>query len=143
MNKNLSLIDPGILSIGVDASAPLPLHSDPTLPDFEGFEVDLMKSVTARLGVSVSYKNALWSKLIDDLLEDSPIAQAFVRSTPGLRLAATIPGTDAQYGTMFRKGDDELRIAINDALAKIEADGTYAEIYRKWFNENSRTVTRA
>lgn len=239
MNKNLSLIDPGILSIGVDASAPLPLHSDPTLPDFEGFEVDLMKSVTARLGVSVSYKNALWSKLIDDLLEgridmictaatiteerketldfsrpyldmklaivarnessietfadiqdcivgvriatsaedflrrhaqaksirtfhmnseayktllgaevdavidDSPIAQAFVRSTPGLRLAATIPGTEAQYGTMFRKGDDELRIAINDALAKIEADGTYAEIYRKWFNENSRTVTRA
>jgi hypothetical protein len=45
MNKNLSLLEPGKLSIGVDASAPLPLHSDPNLPDFEGFEVDLVKSV--------------------------------------------------------------------------------------------------
>src|SRR6266498_5358270 len=69
MNKDLSLIEPGIRNIGVDASAPLPLHSDPNLPDFEGFEVDLIKSVAAQLGVSVHYKNALWSKLIDDLLE--------------------------------------------------------------------------
>jgi polar amino acid transport system substrate-binding protein len=58
-----------ILSIGVDASAPLPLHSDPRLPAFEGFEVDLMKSVANRLGVQVSYKNALWSELLDYLVE--------------------------------------------------------------------------
>ncbi len=220
MNKDLSLIEPGILNIGVDASAPLPLHSDPNLPDFEGFEVDLIKSVAAQLGVSVHYKNALWSKLIDDLLQgridmictaatiteerkgildfsqpyldiklalvtrkgspiktlpdirdhvvgvrvatsaedfirrhaqikstrafdmnteayktlqagevdavidDLPIARAFATSTPGLELAGTIPGTNAQYAMMFRKGNDGLRRAVDDALAKLQADGT-------------------
>jgi polar amino acid transport system substrate-binding protein len=237
MNTNLPLIEPGVLGIGVDASAPLPLHSDPNLPDFKGFEVDLMKAVAARVGVSVSYKNALWSKLMDDLLQgridmictaatvteqrketldfsqpyldiklaivvrngssiktladirdrivgvriatsaedfvrrqtqvkaistfdmnteayktlqlgkvdavidDSPIAQAFARSTPGLQLAGTIPGTDAQYAMMFRKGNDELRSVINDALTKIEADGAYVDIYRKWLDDKSATVT--
>ncbi|MGH9881114.1 MAG: transporter substrate-binding domain-containing protein [Pyrinomonadaceae bacterium] len=38
---------------------------------------------------------------------------------------------------MFRKGNDELRIAINDALTSIGADGTYDKIYRRWFAENS------
>jgi ABC-type amino acid transport substrate-binding protein len=236
MSKNISLLKPGVLSVGVDASAPLPLHSDPNLPDFEGFEVDLMKSVAGRLGVSVSYKNALWSKLVDDLLkgridmicsaatiteerkkildfsqpyfdiqlaivvrdessirsfadirdriiavriatsaedflrmhgqaksictfhmnteayktlqagevdamiDDSPIAQSFATSIPGLKLAGTIPGTDAQYGIMFRKGNDELRNAINDVLTKVQADGTYREIYLRWFNEISGSV---
>jgi len=233
MNKDLSLIEPGILNIGVDASAPLPLHSDPNLPDFEGFEVDLIKSVAAQLGVSVHYKNALWSKLIDDLLQgridmictaatiteerkgildfsqpyldiklalvtrkgspiktlpdirdhvvgvrvatsaedfirrhaqikstrafdmnteayktlqagevdavidDLPIARAFATSTPGLELAGTIPGTNAQYAMMFRKGNDGLRRAVDDALAKLQADGTYAEISQKWLNQSS------
>ena len=230
-NSRLPLIESGILGVGVDTSAPLPLHSDPNLPDFKGFEVDLMKSVAARVGVSVRYRNALWSKLMDDLLEgridmicsaatiteqrketldfsrpyldiklaivvrsgssiktlsdmrdrivgvriatsaedflranaqvkaistfdmnteayktlqmgkvdavidDSPIAQAFARSTPGLTLAGTIPGTDAQYAMMFRKSGAELRRVIDDALTKIEADGTYADIYRRWLDD--------
>jgi ABC-type amino acid transport substrate-binding protein len=236
MNTNLPLIESGILSVGVDASAPLPLHSDPSLPDFKGFEVDLMKSVAARVGVSVRYRNALWSKIMDDLLEgrvdmicsaatiteqrkelvdfsqpyldirlaivvrngssiktladmrdrivgvriatsgedflrrhaqakaistfdmnteayqtlqmgkvdavidDSPIAQAFATSTPGLQLARTIPGTDAQYAMMFRKGNDELRRVINDALTTIKADGTYADIHRKWLEASETPV---
>ena len=68
-NSRLPLIESGILGVGVDTSAPLPLHSDPNLPDFRGFEVDLMKSVAGRVGISVRYGNALWSKLMDDLLE--------------------------------------------------------------------------
>jgi ABC-type amino acid transport substrate-binding protein len=69
---------------------------------------------------------------VDAVIDDSPIAQAFATSTPGLQLAGTIPGTDAQYAMMFRKENDELRGVINDALTTIKADGTYADIHRKW-----------
>jgi ABC-type amino acid transport substrate-binding protein len=81
MNTNLPLIEPGVLGIGVDASAPLPLHSDPNLPDFKGFEVDLMKAVAARVGVSVSYKNAL-----------TPAAGRFIATSPDRKRHALIGG---------------------------------------------------
>jgi len=54
-----------------------------------------------------------------------------------LELAGTIPGTNAQYAMMFRKGNDGLRRAVDDALAKLQADGTYAEISQKWLNQSS------
>ena len=233
MCKLQSLLEPGILTIGCDASAPMPLHSDnPNSPDFEGFEVDLMKSVTSRLGLSVKYKSVLWSEIIDELrqgkidaictaatitaereqivdfsnpyldfqlaviinqqsqvlgfedledraigvrlatsaekfvrenakaqeihtfhmnidayealrvgkvdaiVDDSPIAQWFVRSTPELKMITTIAGTDSQYAVMFRKGNDELREVFNKVLVQIEADGSYDKFYQRWFGES-------
>jgi len=232
MRNPLPLIEPGVLTIGVDAAAPLPMHSDPASPDFKGFEVDLINAVAARLGLSVKYRGALWSDLISDLLaekidlicsaatitaerkkifdfskpyldlqlaivvrneslinawqdlhnkivgvriatsqedflrsyvkagaihtfhmnteayatlqegkldaviDDSPIAKSFVTLNPKLRLAGTIAGTQAQYGVMFKKGNQELCRAINNALTEIQADGAYAEFYKKWFGEN-------
>ena len=41
--------------------------------------------------------------------------------------------TGDQYGFAFAKHSDALRGAVNDALEKLKQDGTYAEIYRKWF----------
>ncbi len=65
--QQLPLIQPSILTIGVDASAPPPLHSDPDAPDFDGFEVNLTKAIAERLGLSVKYKSALWSECISNL----------------------------------------------------------------------------
>ena len=232
MDKITSLLEPGILTIGCDASAPGPMHSDnPNSPDFEGFEVDLMKSVASRLKLSIKYKSALWIDLVNELkqgkldvictaatitaerqgifdfshpylecqlavtvnnqspiqnlgdlenkvigaqlatiaedfvrknvkakeirpfrinvdaygalrvgeldaiVDDSPIAQWFVMSTPELKLATHIAGTDFQYALMFRKGNDELREAVNNILTQIEADGSYDKFYKKWFGE--------
>lgn len=67
MKGLLPLIKPNMLTIGVDASALLPLPSDPNAPDFHGFEVDLTRAIAARLGLSVRYKGALWSDIIGDL----------------------------------------------------------------------------
>ncbi len=72
---------------------------------------------------------------VDAVVDDSPIAQWFVSSTPGLRLATTIAGTDSQYAIMFRKGNDELREAVNKTLKQIKADGSYDKFYQKWFGE--------
>ncbi|MDO4693247.1 MAG: transporter substrate-binding domain-containing protein, partial [Eikenella sp.] len=39
------------------------------------------------------------------------------------------------YGFALRKGrDDDLMAKLNAGLAAIKADGTYDQIYAKWFN---------
>ena len=63
----LHLIQPGFLTVGVDASSPGALHSDPSVTPFEGFEVDLMTDLAARLGLTYRYRGGLWAGLIDDL----------------------------------------------------------------------------
>ena len=40
-----------------------------------------------------------------------------------------------QYAIGFKKGNTELLGKINDGLAKIKANGKYAEIYKKWFGK--------
>jgi polar amino acid transport system substrate-binding protein len=233
VQEPLPLIEPGVFTIGVDASAPLPLHSDPNAPHFDGFEVDLTKAIAARLGLSVKYKGALWSESIGDLragkidmictaatitearkmivdfsrpyldtqlaivvreasevsvlkdlegqsvgvrvatsaeeflrahvntalirtfhmnteaygalaagaidavIDDAPIAKSFAHARKGLKFAGTIPGTEAQYGMVFKKGNDRLREAVNGALVDIQTDGTYTKFYQKWFGEDA------
>ncbi|PSQ52373.1 basic amino acid ABC transporter substrate-binding protein [Halobacteriales archaeon SW_8_65_20] len=41
--------------------------------------------------------------------------------------------TVEQYGIAFRQDDDEFREEVNDALATIQEDGTYDEIYSSYF----------
>lgn len=57
-----------MLTVGCDAAALLPLHSDINSPHYEGFEVDLMSKIAATMGLTVKYKSAFWSLIMDDLL---------------------------------------------------------------------------
>ncbi|MBF1750024.1 MAG: transporter substrate-binding domain-containing protein, partial [Veillonella sp.] len=41
----------------------------------------------------------------------------------------------APLGIAVKKGNTELLGKINDGLAKIKANGKYAEIYKKWFGK--------
>ena len=43
--------------------------------------------------------------------------------------------TGEQYGVVVSKSNPELTRAINKALADIKADGTMAELQRKWFGK--------
>lgn len=62
--------------------------------------------------------------------EGSSIAE--VEARVGLEVVQAID-TDENYGFAFSKDNPELTAAANDALAEIIADGTYAEIFKKWF----------
>ncbi|MBU9714899.1 glutamine ABC transporter substrate-binding protein [Evansella tamaricis] len=42
--------------------------------------------------------------------------------------------TGEQYGIAF-PADSELRAQVNEALAEMKEDGTYGDIYEKWFGE--------
>ena len=44
------------------------------------------------------------------------------------------------FGIAVAKGNEELRNKINSGLKKIVADGTYATIYKNWFDENVPTL---
>ncbi|AJY76723.1 transporter substrate-binding domain-containing protein [Paenibacillus beijingensis] len=46
--------------------------------------------------------------------------------------------TDEPYGIAVVKGDTGFAKTINDLLAEMKADGSYAEIYKKWFNEEPK-----
>jgi polar amino acid transport system substrate-binding protein len=76
---------------------------------------------------------AVCAGTLDAVVEDEPIARRFVERDPLLELSSTIPGTDAQYAVMFRKGNDALRHAVNRALGEFRTMGTYGQIYGKWF----------
>jgi polar amino acid transport system substrate-binding protein len=42
--------------------------------------------------------------------------------------------TVEEYGMALRKDTPELTKALNAALGKLKADGTYAAIVKKWFS---------
>lgn len=62
--------------------------------------------------------------------EGSSIAEAAER--PGLEVVEGID-TNELYGFAFSKDNPELTAAVNEALAEIISDGTYAEIFSTWF----------
>lgn len=58
-----------MLKVGLDSAAPFPMHSDYNSKKFEGFEVDLLKSITALLGLEVEYEVSLWQNILERLFK--------------------------------------------------------------------------
>ena len=83
--------------------------------------------------------NELYEKLIarkiDVLIDDSPIAGGFLHKHPALEKSMFMPGTDSQYAIAMKKGDLALKKEINKTLEKLTENGTYADIYQKWFSQ--------
>ncbi len=80
---------------------------------------------------SVDAFNALASGQIDAVFIDLPVVGGQVEAG-GVVLAEEV-NTDELYGIGVVEGNTGLATAINDALASIIEDGTYAEIYGTWF----------
>lgn len=67
------------------------------------------------------------------VINDAPISQDIARDPArGIAVVYEIP-TDEQYGFAFNLENTALREAVNGALAEIKEDGTYVEIYERWF----------
>lgn len=76
--------------------------------------------------------NALNAGTVDAVVIDLPVAEDAVAKQGGVEIPTAIP-TDEQYGFVVAEGDEELLGELNEALEEIKDDGTYAEIYEKWF----------
>ncbi|HZF82213.1 MAG TPA: transporter substrate-binding domain-containing protein [Burkholderiaceae bacterium] len=68
----------------------------------------------------------------DAAVTGKPAAYQYVRTRPGLKVLPEQLTTE-EYGMAIRKDTPELTKAVNDAIAKLKADGTYNAIVAKWF----------
>ncbi|MNW19767.1 Cystine-binding periplasmic protein precursor [compost metagenome] len=59
-----------------------------------------------------------------------------MRTRPGLRVLDEQLTTE-EYGMALRKDTPELTKAVNGAITKLKADGTYAAIVKKWFSNSA------
>jgi len=70
----------------------------------------------------------------DASLQDKPNVLYFIKMNGEGRVKGVGDAMQAEdYGIAFPKGSD-LRERVNASLANIKADGSYAAIYRKWFD---------
>jgi polar amino acid transport system substrate-binding protein len=68
----------------------------------------------------------------DAAVTGKPAAKIFAQAKPSLHVLAEQLTTE-DYGIAVRKDAPELRDAVNAALKKIKADGSYDKLVNKWF----------
>jgi polar amino acid transport system substrate-binding protein len=71
---------------------------------------------------------------IDAIVSDYLPADAWVKDNPGFEHKGDRIDIGDAIGVGIRKGDDELRDAVNEAIKAIRADGTYQKISNSYFD---------
>jgi polar amino acid transport system substrate-binding protein len=109
MNSAFSLVQPGVLTVGVDAAAPLPLHTDPAQPPLTGFDIDLTQQLAQRLGLAVTYRSALWRGIMQELEEgatDLICSAATITEDRKQQLDFSNPYLDISLALVVRQGSE-------------------------------------
>ncbi|MFH1150501.1 MAG: basic amino acid ABC transporter substrate-binding protein [Actinomycetota bacterium] len=75
---------------------------------------------------------ALEQGKLDAIINDLPV-NAYICTKRGKTKVVTTIKTDEQYGIGVNKENTELLDKVNAALKEVVDDGTYKEIYLKWF----------
>lgn len=93
-------------------------------------------------GQNIRYYDTVWAQVksllnheTEVVLGDSLILEYYLQQN-GSHEAAFVQGMNfpkESYGFALKKGDAELKKHIDDGLAAIRADGTYAKIYQKYW----------
>ncbi|XAH23926.1 glutamine ABC transporter substrate-binding protein [Xylophilus sp. GW821-FHT01B05] len=73
----------------------------------------------------------------DAAVTGKPAAYQYVRTRPGLKVLPEQITTE-EYGMAIRKDTPELTKAVNGAIEKLKADGTYDQIVKKWFSSTPK-----
>ena len=82
---------------------------------------------------------ALENGQVDAIINDLPVSQDKANKSGGaLEIVQTIP-TGEQYGIAFPT-DSELKAPVDEALAEIKDDGTYAKFYEKWIGREPEEI---
>lgn len=76
---------------------------------------------------------------VDAVVNDAPATLDAINTgnIPGVTVVGELL-TEESYGIALPKGSENVE-AINTALAAVRSDGTYAELYRKWFGTEPPT----
>jgi polar amino acid transport system substrate-binding protein len=84
---------------------------------------------------------ALRTGKVDAFAEDDVLVLALAREYPDL-VAVVKPFRPHPYAIALRKGDEALRAWVNDQLRKAKADGTYEQLWNKYFGEEATLLLR-
>ena len=78
--------------------------------------------------------NALIAGQVDAVIFDLPGTQEAAATLGGLEVAESYD-TGEELAIAFGEDNDALREAANELLVEMKQDGTFAELYRKWFEK--------
>ena len=78
--------------------------------------------------------NALEKKMCDLLITDAPLIEySFMKQSPGKYYKFNNNLTSEEFGIMTSKLRPEVREKIETGLKRIEQNGDYQKLYKKWF----------
>ena len=123
--------DLGEATIGVESGTTGALEATELEEAGDAGEVRTFNTVTDAF-------NALENGQVDAVINDFPVSQDRQQQSEGLEIVQNIP-TGEQYGIAFPQ-DSELIQPMNEALATVKENGTYAEIYEKWFDQEPEQI---
>ena len=119
-----------------------------SIDDLEGRRIGVQRGTTgADLAATVKGAEVLRYEIIDDafnalaadrvdaVINDYAVSAYAAERRDDFEIVDRNP-TVENYGLVFPKDNPALRDAFNAGLAEIRANGTYDEIYRKWFGED-------
>ena len=110
--------------LGVQSGTTGKLYAEKNAPD--GVQLKDYEDLALELG---SVKSGQISASINDI----PVLLDYVKQNPQLEVAARFT-TGERYGFGMKKGTSaELKKVVDDVLKKARTDGTYNELYKKWF----------
>ena len=108
--------------------------------------VDSVPSFKKSLKNIVEFKDNLTAfmdleiKGVDAVVMDMVVGNYSIQTTGKSFVVLEEVLASEKYGIGFRKGDVELRDAVQDALLAMAKDGTIAEISNKWFGRDISVV---
>ncbi|MBM7624150.1 basic amino acid ABC transporter substrate-binding protein [Sporohalobacter salinus] len=102
-----------------------------TTGDLKASEIEDIKKVKRYQKITQAFIE-LRNERIDAVVNDLPVTAAYIMDNPDVKIIGK-PFTEENYGIAMRKGDDELEKKINKTIKKLKENGTYDELYNKWF----------
>ena len=78
---------------------------------------------------------ALRAGQIDGVLQDLPVNAYNAEKSGDTVVSARLPSEPEQYGFVIKKGNLELRDAVDGALSRVRSSGRYAEILRRYLGD--------
>jgi polar amino acid transport system substrate-binding protein len=97
---------------------------------FEGVKADDIKAYATMNEAFMALKKGE----VDVVVGDQPVSEPYIKNYPGDYKFVGEPLTATEYfGMVINKDNPELTKAINQALAKMKADGRLQKFHDKWF----------
>ena len=95
---------------------------------------DMRKASVGVQAATTDYDEALAMRQRGEIgsIKVYPVAAWFVRENPGLRIVGQVPDDPQPLAIGFRQSNLGLLAAVDEVLADMKRDGTYARLAQRW-----------